>query len=350
MNRAEMQDMSSAIMPLSETRKEVNEIMSFIKYHDLNSARKNIAEHIDVQKIRQILLIGSGDSYALALLYAAVLNNITLLPARAIQSYEFVSEKTDYLDSAWLVIVLSASGRVSPVLDVLTKAQHSQAQVLGITNNNESRFAILAQKCVFTQASKKGMPTQSTLAMALFLDALACVLHPAYEKKHGLQLQHLRLYAMYAPVLSRLALGDELLLHLFSRRITLLGSGGNLGLATLFSNLLWCGPQLASQVFPLEEYEHALRLNQASDNDLIIIFDCTATQGVLAYHIRQKLMKNNATVVHVDNGLLSLMFSGSSRTFSGNGDCRYYAMLFIFSLIISATEMFLSCGGKRVTE
>ncbi|MGY5956027.1 SIS domain-containing protein [Kosakonia sp. BK9b] len=350
MSTAKERDTASAIMPLSATREEVSAITHYIKHHNINDARSQAAAFINVQSVRQVLLVGSGDSYALALLYAAMINSITLLPARAIQSYEFISEKTEYLDSSWLVVVLSASGRASPVLDALIKAQHTRAQVLGITNNTGSLFATQAQKLLVTQATKKGMPTQSTFAMALFLDAIIVILHPEYAKRYKPQFHKLYLYAKYLPDVSRLSRGEELMQYLFSKRVTLLGSGGNLGLATLLSNLLWCGPQLTNQVLPLEEFEHALRLNQCGEQDLVILFDCTGSQGALAYHVKQQLRKKNATVIQINNRLLSFVFSGNFKIFSSNDDCHYYAMLAIFSLIISATEKYLSCGGERISQ
>lgn len=350
MKNNEMQDAASAIMPLTATREEVSAIARYIKNCDIKIIEEGAVACINAKKIRQILLIGSGDSYALALLYAALINRITLLPARALQSYEFVSEHTEYLDDSWLVVVLSASGRASPVVDALIKAQHTNAQVIGITNNNESLFATQVKKLLVTQATKRGMPTQSTLAMAIFLEAIICILQPEYDKQYWPQFRKFCFYAKYLPDISRLSGGDQMLSQLFTKRVTLLGSGGNLGLATMLSNLLWCGPQLASQALPLEEYEHALRLNQAGAQDLVIIFNCTGSPGVLAWHIKQQLIKKNATVLHVDNQLLSYMFSGNYTAFSSHEDCHFYAMLAMFSFIISATEKYLSCGGERISQ
>jgi glucosamine--fructose-6-phosphate aminotransferase (isomerizing) len=43
-------------------------------------------------------------------------------------------------------------------------------------------------------------------------------------------------------------------------------------MAYLASNLMACGPQIEASFFPIEEYCHALRLNQANQRHLVLMF------------------------------------------------------------------------------
>nr|WP_241391560.1 SIS domain-containing protein [Yersinia frederiksenii]ULG19853.1 hypothetical protein 49p1_00144 [Yersinia frederiksenii] len=349
MNGAELLDSKMAMMPLSVTRQEVNDIANYIQFFDLRAALKIVSDNIHSDNVRHILLIGSGDSYALALLYAALFNEISALPARAIQAGEILRENVNYLNKSWLVIVLSASGRPSSVLDALIKVQATQAQVISITNTADSPFAVNAHNLVTTQAKKVGMPTQSSIASALYLDVIGCTLIPDYKRILISELTNLRQKMACLSGISKDSWYQTLLCLLFSKRVTLLGSGGDFGLALLLSNLLWCGPQLPNQVLQLEEYEHALRLNQASLDDLVIVFDCTGNSSLIADRIVKRLTNKKLEAIYIDNEFLSLMMRENSSLFSQSGNCRYYAMMFIFSLIISATENHLLAGGSRVS-
>ncbi|EPM4908924.1 SIS domain-containing protein [Enterobacter hormaechei] len=348
MNSAEFLDSRTSVMPLSATRKEVGDITEYIRRFDFLEAINVVSDMINANKIRNIILLGSGDSYALALIYSALMNQITCLPVRAIQSWEFICEKSDYLDESWLVIVLSASGRQSPVVDSLIKAQTSKAQVIGITNNEESIFALLAKMRISTGVTKAGMPTLSNVSTALWLDAIGGVLSSSYQISMKNEHDQLKTAVDFLPDIASFKWCQELVNLFFTHRITVLGSGGDYGLASMISNLLWCGPQIPNQVMQLEEYAHALRLNQASENDLIIIFDCTGNSGLMEKKIIHLLSTGGSSVKYIDYESLGLIMGGNASYFQQNDNCRYYAMMLIFSLIISATEKYLAGGGRRV--
>ncbi|EOZ9299949.1 hypothetical protein A3462_05910 [Enterobacter bugandensis] len=348
MNSAEFLDSRTAVMPLSATRKEVSNIAGYIRRFDYLESTDVVSNLININQIRNILILGSGDSYALALLYSALFNQITGMPVRAIQSWEFICEKSGYLDDSWLVIVLSASGRQSPVVDSLIKAQNYSAQVIGITNNEESIFAILAEIRITTGVTKVGMPTLSNIATALWLDAVGGALSTSYKSSMKNEHDQLKTAVEFLPDIASFIWCKELVQLLSTHRITILGSGGDYGLASLFSNLLWCGPQIPNQVLQLEEYAHALRLNQSSEDDLIIIFDCTGSSDLMVKQIVNLLSTSGSSVRHIDYESLGLIMGGSVSFFQQSDNCRYYSMMLIFSLIISATEKYLASGGRRV--
>ncbi|MCP5756656.1 SIS domain-containing protein, partial [Klebsiella pneumoniae] len=80
----------------------------------------------------------------------------------------FLGIPVERFSATSLVVVISASGRPSPVLDALAHALTTKASVVGMTNSPGSPFANLSSRMLFTLASKKGMPTQSSSA-TLFL-------------------------------------------------------------------------------------------------------------------------------------------------------------------------------------
>ncbi|HDZ1004098.1 TPA: SIS domain-containing protein [Klebsiella variicola] len=349
MNNAEIIDGGMTAMPLSDTRDEVSNISNLFQHYNFDDAIKNVKDKMEPSRVKHILLIGSGDSYALALLYAARYNYLLGLPVKTSQSWEFIKENSQYLDETWLVIVLSASGRPSPVVDALIKAQQSTAQVIGISNTGTSFFSVRAQMLITTGATKSGMPTQSTIGAALCLDTIGCCLSGYYRQQWKAESERLRHFFHYQPSISRVSWIRQFVRQLSSHKVTILGSGEDFGLAMLFSNLLWCGPQIPNQVLLLEEYQHALRLNQASVGDLVVIFECTDNTTVLTEQITQKLTSKKVPVRYINHELLSMITGENKIPFSSEENCRYYAMMLIFNLIISSTEYYLSCGGYRVS-
>lgn len=349
MNSAELLDSRKALMPLADTKSEVNQITYYVDNFSYPDIRVLLNAKICTRNVRNIMLVGSGDSYALALLYAALFNHITGLCARGVQSHEFISENLHYLNETWLVLIISASGRPSPVVDALVKAQSTTAQIVGITNNDNNVFARQARTLICTGATKKGMPTLSNIATALYLDSIACMLSPEYENRFEQEIMKFKSVLSESQETTGPS-GDPAFLDIiFRKRITVIGNGSDYGLALLFSNLLWCGPQRFNYALQLEEYSHALRLNQSSPDDLIIIFDCTGNNSALVKKTINHLILNKASFKHITRKELSLFLSGNIHLFNDHDDCRYSAMMFIFYLTISATEIFLSGGGSRVT-
>lgn len=349
MNSAELLDSRKALMPLAATKSEVNKITYYVDNFSYPDIKVLLNAKICTRNVRNIMLVGSGDSYALALLYAALFNHITGLCVKGIQSHEFISENLHYLDETWLVIIISASGRPSPVVDALVKAQMTTAQIVGITNSDNNVFARQARTLICIGATKKGMPTFSNIATALYLDSVACILSPEYENKFEQEIEKFKSVLSGSQETTGTFRDPAFLDTIFRKRITVLGSGSDYGLALLFSNLLWCGPQRNNQALQLEEYSHALRLNQSSPDDLIIIFDCIGNNSALAKKTINHLIINNASFKHINRNELGLLLNGNIHLFNDRDDCRYYAMMLIFCLTISATEIFLSGGGNRVT-
>lgn len=349
MNSAEIRDSKVAIMPLAATRNEVNLITESVNVFHLDNSMQRINEEICVTKVKTIYIVGSGDSYALSLIYANLFTNNVKIPAYAIQSYEFIQQVTAHIDESYLIVVLSSSGRISPVADALIKAQGTAAQVLGITNSEASYFASVANHFVTTGATKAGMPTQSSIVTALYLDALGCMLSSSYYSKFTCELAQLKHdFTTHTCQLSD-SFCKAFVSTILDKKVILLGSGINYGLAVLFSNLLYCGPQKGNTVLYIEEYMHALRVNQSTGDELVIVIGQNNNDSIFN-KLSFMIHKNGGHIRYIDNDCLQRFFSNTNnKLVSDTHVHRYHFMVLIFKLIISATEKYISGGGHRVS-
>ncbi|HBR4425461.1 esterase-like activity of phytase family protein [Klebsiella pneumoniae] len=155
-------------MPLFHTRQEIAGISGLLSAMQLLPDSLAALADIDFASLERLYLVGSGDSYAIALMVEEYLNRCGTIQCRAVQSLAFLGIPVERFSATSLVVVISASGRPSPVLDALAHALTTKASVVGMTNSPGSPFANLSSRMLFTLASKKGMPTQSSSA-TLFL-------------------------------------------------------------------------------------------------------------------------------------------------------------------------------------
>ena len=110
-----------------------------------DAAIRKVAGLLGKKKIRQIYMIGCGDSDALDFAY---------------YNSGAVNEET-------LVITLSSSGRTVRVVEALLAARARGAQTLALSNTPDSPLMKAATAGIIIHASRKGWPTQSsTSAMA----------------------------------------------------------------------------------------------------------------------------------------------------------------------------------------
>lgn len=326
----------NVIMPLSCTRQEIAGISGLLSAMQAQPNDLETLAKIDFAALEQVYLVGSGDSYAVALMVEQYLNNRGVIHCRAVQSFEFMGLPTEHFSTRSLVVVISASGRPSPVLDALARALTTSARVVGITNAPGSPFANLSQNMLFTRACKKGIPTQSSSATLFILMALSGRL---LQAKTGLP------ESISINPLSESQENGEWLKWLvtsiddfFSRRVIFLGNGITKGLAYLASNLLSCGPQLEASFFHIEEYCHALRLNQANQHHLVIMFPEKNEDRELCEFIQTSLTRQ---------GALSWCFAPPGQT--GTHQYLQENMLLLFQLSLMLAEHYIAMGGERVT-
>lgn len=326
------------IMPLSCTKLEIAGISGLLSTIPTRFNEPEALADIDFTSLDELYLVGSGDSYAVALMVEGYLHRCGHVRCRAVQSFTFLSLSEAGFSDHSLIIVISASGRPSAVLDALAHALTTKAKVIGITNSSGSPFANLSTRMLFTQASKKGIPTQSSSATLYLLMTLAKRLLMA--KTAAIEITN--------PDLSHLYLDLENTTWeewqtknseaFFTRRIVFLGNGMTWGMAYLASNLMACGPQIEASYFPLEEYCHALRLNQANQQHLVVMFPEKGEDQKLCVSIQQRLSRQGAL----------------SYCFEPVENCREHdylqrTMLLLFRLSLTLAERYVAKGGERVT-
>lgn len=159
----------TAIMPLTATRSEIDATDSLLMQLDRTWPSLFADIKIDTCGISQLILVGSGDSWAAALIAAAWIEEKSQLRCIARQTFEFLNSDIQRCGRETLIVIISASGRPSLVTDALRYALSSQAQVVGLTNSTGSPFSVLTENMLFSSAQKKGMPTQSTSATLYLL-------------------------------------------------------------------------------------------------------------------------------------------------------------------------------------
>ncbi|HBQ2232120.1 hypothetical protein DMP65_12190 [Klebsiella pneumoniae] len=109
-------------------------------------------------------------------------------------------------------------------------------------------------------------------------------------------------------------------------------------MAYLASNLMACGPQIEASFFPIEEYCHALRLNQANQRHLVLMFPEKNEDQILCASIQRRLTRQ---------GALSYCFA-PPENFRVH-DYLQRNMLLLFQLSLKLAERYVAMGGERVT-
>lgn len=192
-------------------------------------------------------------------------------------------------------MVISASGRPSPATRAMQHAIASQAQVLGLTNADGSPFSQLSDNIIFTGATKRGMPTQSTSATLYLLLRLADVIKGTTPEFSGL--------SGLTPG-ACIDIGEiwknKKRHHYREKRVIFLGNHLTWGAALTGANLLSCGPQIRSYAFPLEEFHHALRLNQVKEGEHFILLPGSRSERSFYIQTRDALLNQGASCEMID--------------------------------------------------
>lgn len=348
---------AGVIMPLIDTQLELDSTAAtlerlWLQRHSIAS----VAFQLVSQPIRQVFLVGSGDSLIAAQLTARDMEMLSGLPCRAYQAYEFIHDARFLLDSCCLVIVISASGRPSPVLDALAVAAKSPARILGVTNQSTEPFTALANHCLFTGAIKKGIPTQSTTATLFLLSLLAIELSYHQGKVdiacrdgaiESLQRVTQRIRQVQAENRDYWLQQDRSIF--FSKTITFLATGAAAAVAPLASNLLSCGPQRHSASFLLEEYHHSLRLLQSDRSQLLMLFMPLPADDPLMITTLSALARRGASVIAISpDHYQCLTQSSLTRSLADiNREANFYHLVFLQELSLQLAKDFIHQGGSR---
>lgn len=286
---------SKSIMPLIATRREIDSTYALLKQLDQTWLNLFAKSRVNTDELSRIILVGSGDSWAAALIAAAWIESNSTLNCVARQTFEFLNLDLRRYGRECLIIVISASGRPSLVTDALTHAVNSNAQVLGLTNCSGSPFSLLADDMLYSGAQKKGMPTQSTSATLYLLMRLADVTNANLPRQSYFSEMN---SAEFFEIQRNWSQKDRNAYR--DNMVTLLGNHLTWGLALIGSNLLSCGPQIRANAYPIEEFHHSLRLNQVSVGEHFILLPSSQQELEMFIQTGLELLERGASIEIID--------------------------------------------------
>ena len=244
-----------------------------------------LAPHIrglEVAGQRQVLCVGCGSTYYLALSAASLLQSRTGIVARAFPASELLlNPDAAYVDGKSLLIVLSRSGATSETARVVADFRASRAgKIVVVTNYADSPIAADGD-IVLSMArgqEKSVAQTRSFTSMLVAVTAIADLLGPnalggAY--KQALTAAGDRLLRDQADAAKALATDSRI------RQVFFLGNGPRYGLASEASLKLKEMSQTVSEPFHFLEFRHG-PISMVDDNTLVVGM---VSEGAYAYEM-----------------------------------------------------------------
>jgi glucosamine--fructose-6-phosphate aminotransferase (isomerizing) len=273
------------MMPISATRREVAaqpEVVARVLAGQ-SAAVRDLAAVLVERDTREIVLLGSGDSWFAGLACRLAFEIYAGLPTEAIQAYEYAAYGRPAFDSRTAAIVISSSGRPTTTWDALDRALATPAYVVGITDRPYpgNPFHEKSHTALAPGASKVGWPAQTTTATIALLIDLAIELgrargHLADGEADQLAARLRSLPGAMRAVLDQSGppaepLARDLLAGGARRIYTFVGSGPSLGAAYVGMALLAEGPQEVGIAIAAEEFHHGLHIATIARDDVVVL-------------------------------------------------------------------------------
>lgn len=273
-----------SMMPISATRREVAaqpEVMLRV-LNELSGQVRELAERLAARGTRQILLVGSGDSWFAGMASRLAFERYAGVEAEAVQAYEYAVHGRPGVDAATAVVVISSSGRPTTTWDALDRALATPAYVIGVTDKPYpgNPFRERVATALVPGAEKVGWPAQTTSATVALLTLLAVELGRARQTLDAGAANLLREQLLAIPGAARgvldaadaWAAGLAPGLLAGGRRIyTFVGSGPSLGVAYTGMALLAEGPQEVGIAIAAEEFHHGLHIATIARDDVVVL-------------------------------------------------------------------------------
>jgi glucosamine 6-phosphate synthetase-like amidotransferase/phosphosugar isomerase protein len=274
-----------AMMPIAATRREVAAQPEALAraLAEQGAAVRALAAALAEREVREIALIGSGDSWFAGLACRLAFETYAGVPAEAIQAYEYAAYGHPAFDQRTAAIVISSSGRPTTTWDALDRALATPAYVIGITDNpyTGNPFRERVHSALVPGASKVGWPAQTTTATIGLLLDLAIELgrargHLPVAEAGQLSAQLRALPDAMRGVLDQSSglaeqLARELLEGGLRRIYTFVGAGPSLGVAYVGMALLAEGPQEVGLAIAVEEFHHGLHIATVAIADVVVL-------------------------------------------------------------------------------
>ncbi len=226
-----------------------------------NAALDSIADRL-AAGVRRVLLVGCGDSLAVAVAARRAVETMLGVPCEPVQSLEFAYYQAELADDDTAVIALSSSGETTRTVEALLMAQHRGSYTVAITNTSGSTLQTEAVTSLKVEATRVGWPTQSsTAALALLLElAIRVGERRAHPEAGSLRAAFDGLPAVMAEVLDRI---DPLIADIAEYEVTanvqnvlFSGAGPNLASAIVGAAKVKECTTLHAADIQVEEYHH----------------------------------------------------------------------------------------------
>ncbi len=274
-----------SMMPISATIREVADQPDVVArvLSEQAGAVRELAATLAARGVRQVALIGSGDSWFAGLACRLAFETYAGVQAEAIQAYEYAAYGHPNFDAATAAIVISSSGRPTTTWNALDRALATPAYVVGITDKPYAGnpFHEKVHTALVPGASKVGWPAQTTTATLALLFDLAIELgrargHLSASAADQLSSQLRALPEAMRDVLARSdpwaeKLARELLAEDTRRIYTFVGSGPSLGIAYTGMALMAEGPQETALAIAVEEFHHGLHISTIARDDVVVL-------------------------------------------------------------------------------
>jgi glucosamine--fructose-6-phosphate aminotransferase (isomerizing) len=273
------------MMPIAATRREVDaqpEVVAQV-LAEQGEAVRVLAAALAERDTREVVLLGSGDSWFAGLACRLAFETYAGLPAEAIQAYEYAAYGRPAFDARTAAIVISSSGRPTTTWDALDRVLATPAYVVGITDKpyTGNPFLERSHTALVPGASKAGWPAQTTTATIALLIDLAIELgrargHLPDDEASRLSAQLRSLPAAMRGVLAQSStlaepLAPDLLAGGARRIYTFVGAGPSLGVAYVGMALLAEGPQEPGLAIAVEEFHHGLHIATVAAEDVVVL-------------------------------------------------------------------------------
>ncbi len=308
-----MQDEQS-MMPIGATRLEVAAQAQTITrvLAEQRAAIKGLAQTFAERQIREILLLGSGDSWFAGLACRLAFEVYGGLPVEPIQAYEYATYGRPAVGPHTGAIVISSSGRPTTTWDALDRALASGAYVVGITDKPYAGnpFHEKSHLSLVPGASKVGWPAQTTTSTVGLLIDLAIELGRVRHRltddaadRLGTELralpENVDKVLNYSQVWAE-DLAQELCGDMGRRRVyTCVGGGPSLGVAYVAAALLAEGPQELALALPVEEFHHGLRVATLRPDDVVLLIAPTGRVSLRNLETAQAVTKWGARLIAI---------------------------------------------------
>ncbi|MBA3947059.1 MAG: SIS domain-containing protein [Herpetosiphonaceae bacterium] len=274
-----------SMMPIAATRAEVAAQPQTITrvLDDQRATIKSLAQTLVERQTRELILVGSGDSWFASLACRLAFELYAGLPVEPLQAYEYAAYGRPSLGPTTAALVISSSGRPTTTWDALDRVLATGAYVVGITDNPYAGnpFHEKPPLSIVPGASKKGWPAQTTTAtIALLIDLAIEIgrsrnhLAPAEADQLSAQLRDMPSKILKAVDNAQTwaeDLAQELNDHLVRHVYTCVGGGPSLGVAYVAAALLAEGPQELGLALPVEEFHHGLRIATLRPDDVVLL-------------------------------------------------------------------------------